>query len=64
VDALTVEAMGRIARALGKRTIAAMVEDEETLPALRTAGIDFAQGYAVSPVRELRRCDSAARHAL
>jgi len=41
---------------LGKRTIAEMVEDEATLNALRTLGVDYAQGYAVSSVLELVQC--------
>ena len=53
VDAATVDAINRIGHVLGKRTIAELVEDEATLSALRTLGVDYAQGYAVSPVLEL-----------
>lgn len=56
VDAATVDAINRIGHVLGKRTIAEMVEDEATLSALRTLGVDYAQGYAVSSVLELVRC--------
>lgn len=63
VDAVTIEAMNRIGHALGKRTIAEMVEDEATLDAARRAGIDYAQGFAASPVKPLGQYLPAARHA-
>jgi diguanylate cyclase (GGDEF)-like protein/PAS domain S-box-containing protein len=54
-DRLTVEAIVRIARGLGKRTIAEFVGDEPTVELLRDFGVDFAQGYHVGrpvPVSE------------
>jgi EAL domain-containing protein (putative c-di-GMP-specific phosphodiesterase class I) len=36
-----------VARVLGLRTIAEFVEDEATLSALRSLGVDHAQGYLV-----------------
>jgi diguanylate cyclase (GGDEF)-like protein len=44
-DQLTVKAIVQIARGLGKRTIAAFVEDEDTVKLLRDYGVDMAQGY-------------------
>jgi EAL domain-containing protein (putative c-di-GMP-specific phosphodiesterase class I) len=35
------------------RTVAEQVEDDETLQTLKTIGIDYAQGFGVSPPREL-----------
>jgi diguanylate cyclase (GGDEF)-like protein/PAS domain S-box-containing protein len=46
-DRLTVDAIVRIARGLGKRTIAEFVGDEPTVEILRRFGVDFAQGYHV-----------------
>jgi diguanylate cyclase (GGDEF)-like protein/PAS domain S-box-containing protein len=46
-DDLVIESMVRIAQGLGKRTIAEHVEDEATLEALRSAGVDFAQGFHI-----------------
>jgi diguanylate cyclase (GGDEF)-like protein len=44
-DQLVVEAIVRIARGLGKRTIAEFVEDEDTTKMLREYGVDMAQGF-------------------
>jgi diguanylate cyclase (GGDEF)-like protein len=44
-DQLVVKAIVEIARGLGKRTIAELVEDEETTKMLRDYGVDMAQGY-------------------
>ncbi|HET7416079.1 MAG TPA: EAL domain-containing protein [Solirubrobacterales bacterium] len=44
-DRLVVQAIVRIARGLGKRTIAEFVEDEDTTILLREYGVDMAQGY-------------------
>jgi diguanylate cyclase (GGDEF)-like protein len=44
-DQLVVKAIVEIARGLGKRTIAELVEDEETTKMLRGYGVDMAQGY-------------------
>lgn len=51
-----IDAIVRIAKGLGKRTIAEHVEDAQTLDVLRAMGVDFAQGYFIgrpSPVDEL-----------
>jgi diguanylate cyclase (GGDEF)-like protein len=44
-DQLVVKAIVEIARGLGKRTIAELVEDEDTTKLLREYGVDMAQGY-------------------
>jgi len=44
-DQLTVKAIVEIARGLGKTTIAAFVEDDETERMLRELGVDMAQGF-------------------
>lgn len=44
-DQLVVQAIVRIARGLGKQTIAEFVEDEDTRTMLRDYGVDMAQGY-------------------
>ncbi len=57
-DRLTVEAMVKISRGLGKRTIAEFVGDEPTVEILREFGVDFAQGYYIGrpvPISETWR---------
>lgn len=44
VDAAMVEAIVKVARIMGLRTVAEFVEDAETAEALRQLGVDFAQG--------------------
>jgi diguanylate cyclase (GGDEF)-like protein len=44
-DQLVVKAIVEIARGLGKRTIAELVEDEDTTKMLREYGVDMAQGF-------------------
>jgi diguanylate cyclase (GGDEF)-like protein/PAS domain S-box-containing protein len=56
IDQRMVTAMVEIARALGLRTIAEFVENEEILKELNTLGVDFAQGYHIgkpAPFAEL-----------
>lgn len=45
VDQAMVQSMNEIAHALGKKTIAEFVENEETLNLLRGYGVDYAQGH-------------------
>ncbi|MBL8260430.1 MAG: EAL domain-containing protein [Candidatus Competibacteraceae bacterium] len=55
-DQVLVKAMGEIAAAFGKKTIAEQVEDEQTLTLLARYGIDYAQGYHVGrpvPIMEM-----------
>ena len=44
VDQAMVESMNQVAHALGKRTVAECVENEETLVLLKEMGVDLAQG--------------------
>ncbi len=44
-DTVVVRAVADVARALGKRTVAEGVEDEETFQAVKAMGIDYAQGF-------------------
>ncbi|MDQ3728849.1 MAG: EAL domain-containing protein [Actinomycetota bacterium] len=56
IDQRMVQAMVEISRALGLRTIAEFVENEEILTKLRSSNVDFVQGYHVgrpAPVEEL-----------
>ena len=46
-DFAMVEAIQRLASALGLKTIAEFVETQETLQRLRDIGVDFAQGYGI-----------------
>lgn len=55
-DQVIVSGLVRIARGLGKQTIAEFVGDEETLELLRREGVDMAQGYHVgrpAPLEDL-----------
>ncbi|HEX6928967.1 MAG TPA: EAL domain-containing protein [Gammaproteobacteria bacterium] len=42
-----VEAINRVGKIIGIRTVAEFVEDESILDALRRIGVDYAQGYAL-----------------
>ena len=44
VDQVMVQSMNQIAHALGKKTVAEFVEDQETLDLLRSYGVDYVQG--------------------
>jgi diguanylate cyclase (GGDEF)-like protein/PAS domain S-box-containing protein len=55
-DDLVIDSIVRIAQGLGKRTIAEGVEDASTLAALRSVGVDYAQGFHIGhpfPAEEL-----------
>lgn len=49
-----VTALNRVAKQIGVKTIAEMVENEETISSLREIGIDFAQGFGISRPRPLK----------
>jgi predicted signal transduction protein with EAL and GGDEF domain len=44
-----VEAIQRIGRVIGIKTVAEWVEDEATLSALALIGVDYAQGFGIGP---------------
>jgi diguanylate cyclase (GGDEF)-like protein len=48
-----VKSITEIARVLGKKTIAKAVENDETLEALASIGVDYAQGYGIARPRPL-----------
>jgi EAL domain-containing protein (putative c-di-GMP-specific phosphodiesterase class I) len=48
-----VVAINRVAKVIGVKTIAEMVESEETIASLGEIGIDFAQGFGISRPRPL-----------
>ena len=52
-DQLVVQAIVTIARALGTRTVAEFVGDDETVQLLRAFGIDYGQGYHLGRPRPL-----------
>jgi diguanylate cyclase (GGDEF)-like protein/PAS domain S-box-containing protein len=62
VDAAMVEAIHRIGRVMGKQTIAESVETTATLDALRSVGVDFAQGNAIAAPKLFAPPGSRKRH--
>ncbi len=46
-DELIVQSIVAIAKALGKRTVAEYVGDQETIDTLRAMGVDYAQGFFI-----------------
>jgi len=54
-DQLVIQAVVDIARGLGKRTVAEMVGDEETLKLVRDLGVDFVQGFHIGRPAPLAR---------
>lgn len=53
---MKIQALSRVCRGLGVRTIAEFVEDQEALQLLRAAGVHYAQGFGLSrpaPIAEL-----------
>jgi EAL domain-containing protein (putative c-di-GMP-specific phosphodiesterase class I) len=52
-DRSFVQAIHQVGRTLGLKTIAEFVENAATEQILRGMGVDFAQGYGVSPPRPL-----------
>ncbi|HET8756749.1 MAG TPA: EAL domain-containing protein [Solirubrobacteraceae bacterium] len=54
-DQLVIQAVVDIARGLGKRTVAEMVGDEETMTLVRELGVDFVQGFHIGRPAPLAR---------
>ena len=48
MDHAMVDIIARMARKLGKQTIAEFAETDEIIDALREMGVDYAQGYGIS----------------
>ncbi len=55
VDYAMVEAIQRIGRVIGIKTVAESVEDEATLGALALIGVNYAQGFGIGPPMPLRQ---------
>lgn len=53
VELAKIVAINRVAKLIGVKTIAELVESEETIAKLREVGIDFAQGFGISRPRPL-----------
>lgn len=54
IDKVIVQSMVRIARTIGKKTIASHVSDEAVLRALLEVGVDYVQGFYIdSPVSQI-----------
>jgi len=53
VDLAKITAINRVAKKIGVKTVAELVESEETIAKLREIGIDFAQGFGISRPRPL-----------
>ncbi|HXR56657.1 MAG TPA: EAL domain-containing protein [Casimicrobiaceae bacterium] len=62
VDAAMVEAIHRIGRVMGKQTIAESVETQAALDALRSVGVDYAQGNAIAPPSMFAPPGARTRH--
>jgi EAL domain-containing protein (putative c-di-GMP-specific phosphodiesterase class I) len=60
VELAKVRAISRAARAMGIGTIAELVESEAAIALLREAGIDFAQGFAVSQPQPLESLEKGS----
>ena len=48
IDHALVEATNQIGHAMGIKTIAEFVENQDILSALRSIGVDYAQGYGIA----------------
>ena len=53
VELAKIVAINRVAKLIGVKTIAELVESEETVAKLRDVGIDYAQGFGISRPRPL-----------
>lgn len=60
-DQLVVQALVRVAKGMGKRTIAEYVGGQDTIALLRAYGVDYAQGFAIGrPVESVQAFARAA----
>ena len=53
IDRAMAESIHQIGHVMGLKTIAESVEDTATLEALRTLGVDYAQGFGIAEPRAL-----------
>jgi diguanylate cyclase (GGDEF)-like protein/PAS domain S-box-containing protein len=63
IDQVMVKAMNEIAHALGKRTVAEFVENEDSLTLLKSFGVDYAQGYHLGRPDLILPCKAIVDHA-
>lgn len=63
VDQAIVDAMNKVAQALGKQTIAEFVENEESLQILKQIGVDYAQGYHLGRPDMVLPCKDISDHS-
>jgi diguanylate cyclase (GGDEF)-like protein/PAS domain S-box-containing protein len=54
VNRALVKAINEVGHVMGLLTVAEYVEDDATLEVVRALGVDYAQGYAVGPLRALQ----------
>ena len=54
VDLAKVVSINRVAKKIGVKTVAELVESDELIAKLREVGIDFAQGFGISRPRSLK----------
>lgn len=60
-DQLVVQALVRVAKGMGKRTIAEYVGGQDTIALLRAYGVDYAQGFAIGrPMESVQAFAQAA----
>ena len=67
IDRAMVEAINKVAQVMGIQTIAEFVENRDQLELLKEMGVDYAQGYGVSPPRlffTFSGIDTSARLAI
>lgn len=62
VDQAMVKAMNEIAHALGKKTVAEFVENEECFQLLKQYGVDYAQGYHLGRPDIVMPCKAISGH--
>jgi EAL domain-containing protein (putative c-di-GMP-specific phosphodiesterase class I) len=55
VSRAMVDAIHRVGRTIGIRTIAERVEDDATLAAMREIGVDYVQGFGVARPQPLEK---------
>ena len=63
VDQAIVDAMNKVAQALGKQTIAEFVENEASLKILKQLGVDYAQGYHLGRPDMVLPCKDISDHS-
>ena len=64
VDLALVKAIYEVASALGKKTVAEFVEDEETLIILEKIGVTYAQGYHLGKPLPIEECTTTNQKAV